>query len=49
MTASVGGLPFGIAYWLNFLGTDQFGRFVFDVFVKTGLGSGFFFVGQIAF
>ena len=49
LTASVGGLPFGIAYWLNFLGTDQFGRFVFDVFVKTSLGGGFFFVGTFAF
>jgi len=44
----VGGTP-GIAYWLNFLGTDQFGRFVFDVFVKTSLGGGFFFVTTFAF
>jgi hypothetical protein len=47
--ASLGGLPSGIAYWLNFVGTDQFGRFVFDVFVKTSLGGGFFLLTTIAF
>ena len=45
----IGGFPSGIAYWLNFVGTDQFGRLVYDVFVKNSLGGGFFFVGQIAF
>ena len=49
LTASVGGLPFGIAYWLDFLGTDTFGRFVFDVFVQTSLGGNFFFATTIAF
>ena len=49
LSASLGGLPSGIAYWLNFLGTDQFGRSVFDVFVKTSLGGGFFFLTTIAF
>ena len=38
----------GIAFWLDFAGTDQFGRFVFDVYVKTSLGSGFFFVTTVA-
>ena len=49
LLASFEGFPFGIAYWLNFLGTDRFGRFVFEVFVKTSLGSGFFSVGTFAF
>jgi hypothetical protein len=46
---SLGGFQSGIAYYLFFLGTDQLGRSVFDVFVKTSLGSGFFFATTIAF
>ena len=42
-----GGFPSGLAYWLNFLGRDIFGRAVFDVFATRG-GS-FFFVTRIAF
>jgi hypothetical protein len=49
LTASVGGLPAGIAYWLDFLGSDQFGRFIFDVYVQTSPGGSFFFVTTIAF
>lgn len=45
--ATLGGLPAGVAYWLNFLGTDALGRAVFDVFVTQG--GGFFLVTRIAF
>ena len=37
----------GFAYWLDFLGSDGFGRYVFDVY--TNRGSGFFFVTRVAF
>lgn len=46
---SIGGLQSGIAYYLFFQGTDGLGRAVFDVYAKTSLGSGFFFVTTIAF
>jgi len=48
-SVSLGGLPAGIAYYLFFVGTDGFGRSVFDVYRETTLGGSFFFVTTIAF
>jgi hypothetical protein len=47
LPVSVGGLPVGLAYFLDFRGTDAFDRLVYDVFITRG-GS-FFFVTTIAF
>jgi hypothetical protein len=41
------GAPAGFAYWLDFQGTDAFGRLIFDVFVNQG--AGFFFVETVVF
>jgi hypothetical protein len=41
------GLTEGFAWWLEFLGFDQFGRGVYDVHVTQG--GDFFLVGRVAF